>query len=133
MIYRARSRSYRGKVWLELAGGGGRWSALRTLKRVRWADQDAARRATGGADWRDYQGEAVLEGVKPAPGMYLIHRGRRIVYGKILRVTTKGAVVWHGELCDVTTMAATLHAGGYSYADHPPEGFSFHTLKAVAS
>ncbi len=121
IIYPVRSGRLRGKLWL-----GERWSALRSFgcgDIVGWADREAAERMTRGEDWRDYRGDAVIDGVRPRRGMYLVHHERRRVYGRVKRVTDKGAVIWSGPLCDVPTRPETLHAGGYSYADEVPDGY----------
>jgi hypothetical protein len=68
---------------------------------------------------RDLRGEVVVDGVKPKKGMWIVHRGRGRVYGRILRVWRSGVVVWVGEAgTPIATDGRTLVDGGYSYVQH---------------
>ncbi len=69
------------------------------------------------------KGEAVINGVFPQQGMWLVHLERRRCYGRILRVDRHGCV-WverfsrHAAAHD----GSKLYDGGYSYADELPTG-----------
>ncbi len=86
---------------------------------------------------RDLRGEAVIDGVAPRKGMFLVNHARRRVYGRIVRVRRSGAVVWerlvgscsvatpkrNGDTLKITTDPVSLHHSGASYADAIPEGY----------
>ncbi len=86
---------------------------------------------------RDLRGEAVIDGVAPRKGMFLVNHARRRVYGRIVRVRRSGAVVWerlvgscsvatpkrNGDTLKITTAPVSLHYSGASYADAVPEGY----------
>ncbi len=87
---------------------------------------------------RDLRGEAVVDGVAPRKGMFLINHTRRRAYGRIVRVRRSGAVVWerlvgscsvatpkkNGDTLKITTDPDALRNSGASYVDAIPEGYS---------
>lgn len=114
-IRRVRRGHYRGYRWL-----GSRWSAKVSFEIVDWTTNDVGVTTTGGADWHDYGGEAVIDGIKPAAGMWLVSHERRRAYGPIIRVTRAGSVVWRGSFgVEVETRPDALQRG-CSYAEWPP-------------
>ena len=65
--------------------------------------------------------DATVDGVRPAPGLWLIHAGRGRAYGQILRVARTGDVTWCGPYGEkVDTRAIAIIDGGYSYAAELP-------------
>lgn len=86
---------------------------------------------------RDLRGEAVIDGVQPRRGMYLVNHSRRRVYGRIVRVRRSGVVVWesligigsvaqplgNGTTLKIETSADRLHYGA-SYSDDVPDGYT---------
>ena len=67
------------------------------------------------------KGDVVINGVRPTRGMYLVHRGRVKTQGRVVRVTSKGVVVWWS--CDtgaeVRGDSEKLRANGYEWDEHP--------------
>ncbi len=112
----------RGRRWL-----GTRWSAIASFANVSYTTDDIGEHFSGGIDWRSYRGDAVLDGVAPRSGMFLINHDKRRCYGEILSVKDTGAVIWRGPWKDVETAAQTLHQPGYGYAGSPPAGYALMT------
>lgn len=72
------------------------------------------------------KGDAVLKGVMPHRGTWLIHRGRRRAYGPVWCVRRSGAVVWQSQRFPgllVETSPDLLYDQGYEYSPEIPEGF----------
>ena len=65
------------------------------------------------------KGEAVIDGVKPKPGMWLIHPGRKRCYGTVRRVRHTGEVVTLGHY-ECSHGGAMLSEGGYRYVSERP-------------
>ena len=68
----------------------------------------------------NHRNDATLDGVRPRKGLWLIHRGRGRVYGRIVMVRRTGTVVlWVPALgCYTEHKPRTLINGGYSYTEH---------------
>ena len=62
--------------------------------------------------------DAMVDGIQPKRGMWLVHREKGRTYGQIVMVRQDGTVVWHSPTTgsDVPTDYDTIHRYGYSYA-----------------
>jgi len=77
--------------------------------------------------------DATVDGVRPAPGLWLINVGRGRAYGKILRVSRTGDVTWCGPFGEtIDTRALAIIDGGYSYAAELPAGLAVLTKSGWA-
>lgn len=83
------------------------------------SEKGRALRAQARANARN---DATLDGVRPKKGLWLIHRERGRVYGRIIRVKRDGTVVLRALLngieCETKHRPITLINGGYSYVEH---------------
>ncbi len=63
-------------------------------------------------------------GVRPRKGLWLVHHGRRRVYGQILMVRSNGDIIWRPvnghEKTRVGTRPQTIHDSGVSYTKERP-------------
>ena len=71
--------------------------------------------------------DAIVNGIKPKRGMFLVNRSKGKTYGRILRVTDE-CVVWESFSAQthtgypVKTDHDSIHANGYEYTIEPLEG-----------
>lgn len=114
----------RGRRWIKKQN---RWSALASFSDIDYTTDDIGEHFCNGADWRSYRGEAVLNGVTPVKGMFLINHRLRRCYGEVVSVKDTGAVVWRGPYKNVETPSHNLHQPGYGYVEQPPAGYALMT------
>ena len=68
--------------------------------------------------------DAIIAGVMPHAGMWIVHHVRQRAYGPIVCVRASGNVVRRGKLKRRIEHAyERLHATGYSYASTVPDGY----------
>ena len=96
--------------------------APRRKKRARKAKKAKPERPGAPPKPPNLKGEAVINGVKPKPGMWLVHVERKRCYGTVRRVRRTGEVVVLGHR-ECSHRGAMLFEGGYSYTtERPPVG-----------
>lgn len=66
--------------------------------------------------------DAIINGIRPRRGMWLVHRAKGRTYGRIIRVTRDGDVIWLGvHGAHVLTTYRNIHKCGCEYAGAPLE------------